>query len=120
MTAMPEQRRSNVVFLSLVGVAGAAIIAVDAFPGTEMRRNMYADRTACERDYSPQQCQPSSYSGGVSYVSYGYWSGPEYAANRGQASTGDPGPGRTGVHASTVSSVRGGFGGFGRSAHASS
>ena len=121
MTAVDKQRRSNVVFLSLLGAAGAVIVASEAFPGTEMRRNTYADRAACERDYSPQQCQPSSTSGGsVSYVSYNYWSGPEYAANRGQAASGDPGPGRTGVHASTVSSVRGGFGGFGRSAHASS
>lgn len=115
---MDTQRRSTAVILTLAGVAGALGIAAEAFPGTEMRRNLYNDRAACERDYSPQQCQPTqSGSSGFTYVRY---SGPEYTANRGAAPAGDPGPGRTGVHAASVSSVRGGFGGFARGAHAGS
>lgn len=119
---MAGNRRSNIVILSLMGVAGAGIIAAEAFPGTEMRRNLYADRASCERDYSPAQCDRSGSTVTYTHVGYygGDWRGPEYAANRGSVPAGDPGPGRTGVHASTVSSVRGGFGGFGRSAHASS
>jgi hypothetical protein len=115
---MDAQRRSTVVILTLAGVAGAIGIAAEAFPGTDMRRNLYADRAACERDYTPQQCQPASRGGGsFTYISY---SGPEYTANRSAAPSGDPGPGRTGIHASVVSSVRGGFGGFAHSAHAGS
>jgi hypothetical protein len=111
-----KQRRSTVVILTLAGVAGGIAIAAEAFPGTEMRRNLYNDRAACERDYSPQQCQPVSSGGGsFTYLSY---NGPYYTANRYSAPAGDPGPGRTGVHAAVTSSVRGGFGGFARSAHA--
>jgi hypothetical protein len=115
---MDSQRRSTVVILTLAGAAGALAIAAEAFPGTEMRRNVYNDRAACERDYSPQQCEPgqTTVAGVFNYVSF---NGPEYTANRSTAPAGDPGPGRTGVHASVVSSTRGGFGGFGRAAHAS-
>ena len=116
--AMDRQRRSTIVIVSLVGVAGGIGVAAAAFPGTEMRRNLYNDRAACERDYTPQQCQPApAGSTSFTYISY---RGPEYIANRGAAPAGDPGPGRTGVHASVVSSVRGGFGGFAHSAHAGS
>jgi hypothetical protein len=107
-----------VVILTLAGVAGGVAIAADAFPGTEMRHNLYNDRAACERDYSPQQCQPVQSGGNFTYISY--YSGPQYTTNRTVAPTGDPGPGRTGVHASVVSSTRGGFGGFAHGAHASS
>jgi hypothetical protein len=113
---MDGQRRSTVVILTLAGVVGGIGIAAEAFPGTEMRRNLYDDRAACERDYTPQQCQPVSTGGSFTYISY---TGPQYTANRTAAPAGDPGPGRTGVHASVTSSVRGGFGGFGRAAHAS-
>ncbi|HEY1798930.1 MAG TPA: hypothetical protein VGG57_22650 [Stellaceae bacterium] len=113
------QRRSAAVILTLAGGLFAVGIAAEAFPGTEMRRNLYNDRAACERDYSPQQCQPDQSSGG-SFTYVHYYSGPEYTANRGAAPSGDPGPGRTGDHASVASSVRGGFGGFAHAAHAGS
>jgi hypothetical protein len=115
---MDRQRRSTVVIVTLVGVVGGLGIAAESFPGTEMQRNLYNDRAACERDYSPQQCQPTQ-SGGGSVTYIGGYRGPYYTADRSAVPAGDPGPGRTGVHASIVSSVRGGFGGFGRSAHAS-
>jgi hypothetical protein len=104
---------------TLIGVIGGIGVAAEAFPGTEMRRNQYTDRAACERDYSPSQCQPTQSTGG-SFTYISYYSGPEYTANRGAAPASDPGPGRTGVHASVTSSMRGGFGGFARSAHAGS
>jgi hypothetical protein len=114
---MDPQRRSSAVILTLAGVAGVIGVAAEAFPGTEMRRNFYDDRAACERDYAPQQCQQVPTSSSLTYIRYG---GPEYTANRSAAPAGDPGPGRTGLHASVVSSVRGGFGGFARMAHAGS
>lgn len=117
MTAMAGQRRSQLVTLSLIGVAGAAIVAAEALPGTPMRRNLYADRAACEADYSPSQCQPATLSGG--YAGHGWW-GPEYTASRRAAPAGDPGPGRHGLPHSVGRSVRGGFGGFARAAHAGS
>jgi len=40
--------------------AGAAIALANAFPGQQMRRNLYPDRAACMRDYSAQQCEANS------------------------------------------------------------
>ena len=42
-------RRSQIVCLSIVGMFGAVILADHAIPqGTELRRNLYGDRAACE------------------------------------------------------------------------
>ena len=110
---MDQQKRSNIVLLSLLGVPLGGIMLANAFPGEELRRNLYSDRGACERDYTPQQCQPSGGSGS----SVTGWHGPYYYANRNAAgATSDPGPGRSGGPAAIETSTRGGFGSFGRAA----
>jgi hypothetical protein len=109
---MDDNRRSNTVILSLIGITGAVILAAEAFPGTEMRRNLYSDRASCERDYSPSQCEETAPAGG-------FWLGPAYVADRSSAAArSDPGSGRTGLVTATVTSIRGGFGAFGRAAGA--
>jgi len=115
---MDRERRSNRVLLGLIGVNCAVIIAAEAFPGTEMRRNVYSSRAACEADYSPAQCQQSS--SGATVGGYhggsgggGHWLGPSYAANRSSAAAGDPVSGRFGLQVATATSIRGGFGHFG-------
>ena len=109
---MAESRRSSAVILTLIGVPFAVAAGADLVgsAGVEMRRNLYADRTACERDYSPAQCaQPTG-------ANYSGWYGPYYTADRSTAAArSDPGPGRVGgLATATHVSVRGGFGGFGR------
>ena len=90
------------MILTLVGVPWRVGIAADAYPGTAMRRNLYNDRAACERDYSPAQCEQTK-SGSSCFIerrhgSGGGWSRPVL---RGQpqstAAAGDPGPGRIGA-----------------------
>ena len=115
---MDSQKRSQIVALTLVGLPFGAITLANAFPGQDMKRNLYGDRAACERDYSVAQCQPRS--GGGSGGLVNVWYGPEYNANRGTAEArGDPGPGRTGREvARSEISTRGGFGSFGRAMRA--
>jgi hypothetical protein len=112
---MDSQRRSNIVGLTLIGLPLGAVALGNVIPaGQEMRRNLYADRAACERDYSPAQCQQGT---GASHV--GVWLGPNYYANRGVTEArSDPGAGRTGQISRTETSVRGGFGAFGRAMRA--
>ena len=118
---MEPARRSKVVVLTLVGLPFGAIALANAFPGQEMRRNLYPDRAACERDYSAKQCEPASGSttSGSSGHGGGFYHGPYYASNRGAATaSGDPGAGRTGQITRTETSVRGGFGAFGHAMRA--
>ena len=120
---MEPQKRSQAVMLTLVGLPVAAVVLSNAFPGQQMRRNLYADRAACERDYRPDQCQPNSGSGTGSsgYSGYHGYHGPYYYGNRSAAAArSDPGPGRSGVATRTEVSTRGGFGAFGRALHAGS
>ncbi|HKS87825.1 MAG TPA: hypothetical protein VJR70_00165 [Stellaceae bacterium] len=117
---MEPRRRSNIVVLTLLGLPLGAAALADAFPGQQMRRNLYPDRAACERDYNPQQCAPNTSSGtsaGV-YRSAGYHGPYFYADRTSAAARGDPGTGRTGFYRPTETSVRGGFGRFGRAFHA--
>ena len=111
---MDPRRRSAVVRLTLIGLpVGAVAIGAVMAPGQEMRRNLYPDRGACERDYSVAQCQQGSGTG-----SSGGWHGPYYYANRGVAEAkSDPGAGRTGQITRTETSSRGGFGHFGHGFH---
>ena len=113
---MEPRKRSSAILLTLIGVPLGAVVLADAFPGQEVRRNLYSDRAACERDYTAQQCQPSSSGGSSSSGGHGGggYHGPYYAADRTAASAGDPGPGRSGQFARSETSVRGGFGAFGR------
>jgi hypothetical protein len=111
-----SQRRSNIVTLTLIGLPVGAVVLGNIIPaGQTVRRNLYADRTACERDYGPEHCQ-SSTSGSSGLTSSSVWYGPYYFANRSspEART-DPGPGRGVAPRSGVeTSTRGGFGAFGR------
>jgi hypothetical protein len=114
---MDPQKRSNIVVLTLVGLPFGAMALGNIMPaGQEMRRNLYPDRSACVRDYSAQQCEPNSGSS-----TGGGYHGPYYAANRSTSiAAGDPGAGRTGQITATQTSMRGGFGSFGRAMSASS
>jgi hypothetical protein len=108
-------RRSSIVTLTLVGLPLGAVALASAMPGQEMRRNLYPDRGACERDYSTAQCQQGSSSTGGS----GGWHGPYYYSNRAaSAAQGDPGAGRTGQITRTETTIRGGFGQFGHALRA--
>jgi hypothetical protein len=84
-----------------------------------MRRNLYPDRGACERDYSSYQCEQSSSSNtstsGGGHGGSGGYRGPYYYADRNSvAARSDPGTGRTGQITHTETSMRGGFGSIGR------
>jgi hypothetical protein len=106
-------KRSSIVTLSLVGVPLGAVALASAMPGQEMRRNLYPDRGACERDYSPAQCEQGTGSGGS-----GGWHGPYYYSNRAApAAQSDPGAGRTGQITRTETRIRGGFGRLGHALH---
>jgi hypothetical protein len=113
---MDPQRRSSIVMLTLVGLPLGAVVLADVLPeGQQMRRNLYTDRASCERDYSQPQCEQRTSGGGVS----GGFYGPYYSANRNlPAARTDAGPGRVGLATSSETSVRGGFGAFGRALHA--
>jgi hypothetical protein len=109
-------RRSTIVNVTLVGLVGGVAVGSMVPVGAEMRRNLYADRAACERDYTPSQCEANSATGGG-----GGYHGPYYSATRSTAPASDPGPGRTGAPASVqTASVRGGFGSIGHAAGAPS
>ena len=113
---MASSKRSQIVALTLLGVPFGAITLANAFPGQEIRRNLYADRAACERDYSPQHCAGGT---GGSSGSGGGYHGPWYSSDRSTAEArADPGPGRGGQIARTEISTRGGFGSFGRAMRA--
>jgi hypothetical protein len=107
---MDPKRRSQIVTLTLIGLPFAAAVAGRVMPaGEEVRRNLYPDRAACERDYSPQQCQPRH---GTNITGY---HGPYYHPVRGTSgAANDPGPGRSGVPVAIETSTRGGFGSSGR------
>ena len=118
---MEPRRRSQTVLLTLAGLSVGAVALADVIPaGEEMRRNLYPDRGACERDYSPQQCHETSGSGtGGHGGGAGGYHGPYYYADRNlRAAASDPGAGRTGQVTRTETSVRGGFGSFGRAMRA--
>lgn len=120
---MDSARCSKVVVLTLVGLPFGAIALANAFPGQEMRRNLYPDRAACERDYSAKQCEPNSSSstwgsGGHGGGGGGGYHGPYYASSRSAAAGSDPGVGRTGQVTRTETSTRGGFGAFGHAMRA--
>src|SRR5207248_2464202 len=110
---MDPKRRSQIVMLTLVGLPFGAVGLANNLTPHEMKRNLYADRAACERDYSPVQCEPSS-TGGSSSSAHGYgggYHGPYYSASRAAAvSLSDPGPGRSCLVTTTETSSRGGFG----------
>jgi hypothetical protein len=106
-------RRSSLVSLTTASVPIAILVCASAFPGTEMRRNLYSASADCERDDSPSQCEQTNSNGGGHGGSASYF-GPVYAADRTSAAAhGDPGSGRVGLQTATETSYRGGFGHFG-------
>jgi hypothetical protein len=122
---MDSRRRSQIVGLTLVGLPLGAVALASIIPAERaVRRNLYTDRAACERDYRAEQCaQRTSTSSGS--PGYGYH-GPYYGGYAGRGTTalattalakGDPGAGRTGQISPTEASTRGGFGSFGRAMH---
>ena len=113
---MEPRKRSNIVLLTLVGLPLGVVGLGNAMPGgQEMRRNLYLDRGACERDYSPTQCEARA---GGSAGSSAYH-GPYYYGNRAAPEArSDPGAGRSGQVTRTEISTRGGFGSFGRAMRA--
>ena len=115
-----NNRRSNIVVLTVLGLVATVAIADKVIPQeVAMRRNLYTNRADCERDYPPSQCEPES-SGSGGGGSGGHYHGPYYSASRSSAEADDPGAGRSGgTRAMTVeSSYRGGFGAVGRTIHA--
>jgi hypothetical protein len=122
---MAESRRSTVVQLSIFGMIGAVMLLDHVVPQeVETRRNLYADRAACERDYPPppDRCDQHNSSGNSGSGGHVFYHGPYYAADRSSAAAaGDPGSGRTVNAASSVeTSYRGGFGAFGHAVRAGS
>src|SRR5207302_587199 len=120
---MDPAKRSKAVVLTLVGLPFGAIAIANAFPGQELRRSLYTDRAACVRDYSVPQCEANTTSGSDGPGGHGGggggYHGPYYASSRTAASAAsDPGAGRTGQITRTETSVRGGFGAFGRAMRA--
>jgi hypothetical protein len=120
-----NNKRSNIVVLTVLGLVATVAIADKAIPqDVAMRRNLYTNRADCERDYPPSQCQPdnSGSSGGSSGGGSGggHYHGPYYSASRSSAAADDSGAGRSGgARAMSVeSSYRGGFGAFGHAVHA--
>src|ERR1043165_499993 len=114
---MDARRRSQVVGLTVIGLPIGAIALATAFPEEEMRRNLYPDRAACERDYSSEQCSSHGVGLGGS-SSGGAYCGPYYHANRSRPEArSDPGPGRTDRATHIETSMRRGFGSFGRAVH---
>jgi len=111
-----DRRRSTAVTLTVLGLVATVVVVDKAIPrGTELRRNVYASRADCERDYAADQCAPQNSGGSGGYYTGGYYHGPYYSANRSQAAANDPGPGRSGaVHVAAETSARGGFGAVGR------
>src|SRR6266852_853950 len=107
---MEPRKRSNIVLLTMIGLPLGAVALGNVMPaGQEMRRNLYPDRAACERDYAPAQCEARTGSTGTGGT--GGWHGPYYYANRAAPEArSDPGAGRTGQLARTETSMRGGFG----------
>jgi hypothetical protein len=123
---MPDEgsnRRSNAVSLTVLGLVATVFIADKAIPqSTEMRRNLYANRADCERDYPPPPNRCDQDNGGSNSTGGGHggsFHGPYYNATRSVAAADDPGPGRTGAtRISYETSYRGGFGAIGRTIHA--
>jgi hypothetical protein len=115
----PDRRRSLMVNLTVLGIAGA--IAVPHLPaGAELRRNVYRDRESCIRDYSADACEaPQSSARSDGFGHGGFWRGPRYYSDRSLAEArADPGAGRIGLSSGTETSIRGGFGRVGRALRA--
>jgi hypothetical protein len=112
----PDRRRSLIVQVTTLSLAGAFMAGPLLPAGKEFRRNIYQDQESCERDYSPSQCEPQHSGGGAG--GGGGWIGPRYYGDRSEpGAKSDPGPGRLGLATRVETSIRGGFGRVGRFLH---
>jgi hypothetical protein len=118
---MDSRKRSQIVGLSLIGLPLTAVGLANLTPDEkDVRRNLYPDRAACERDYRRDQCEDRTGSSSGSSGRGGSVHGPYYYADRNSPEArSDPGPGRTGQVTHTEASTRGGFGAVGRALGAS-
>ena len=90
MIQEPFRRRSKVVKLVLVGVAGTAATMSGGCSKVSYQRNIYANAADCARDYSQTVCSSKGELG------FGNFKGPLYRLVNGIPSacqTGDPGSG---------------------------
>jgi hypothetical protein len=109
-TLMATWRSETLPWLALGSFVALMAIMRAGENEPPQRQNAYVSREACERDYEPAQCRENT---GV----HGGYYGPRYSSDR--MTMDDPGPGRTADRghsqaASSVHTVRGGFGGTGR------
>lgn len=107
-------RKSGKIILVLLGAS--SLHGCDSSP--EQKRNVYASQEECIADYQASDCTAGDWAagqntpggggyGGGGRVFYGPWYQPYYGAGYSSNSF-NPGPGRTGKAASSIS--RGGFG----------
>ncbi|AVP96035.1 hypothetical protein C7S18_01985 [Ahniella affigens] len=92
-----RRRRSDHIWLTLLGVVVMAPILYDSFR-TPMQRNLYATRAECLADYSESECatEPEVHvqSARIEDRSTLRYHGPWYAETSSQRTASDPGPGR--------------------------
>lgn len=106
-------RRSRNVRLVLIGAAGLALLsAAGCTDRRESKRNQYASREDCLKDYPENQCTNAR---GTVIPGGGFWYGPWYGRAVARAGMVDPGPGATAVQgrsafATASETRRGGFG----------
>jgi hypothetical protein len=105
--------RSGAVVLAVLGAAAV----LNGCGQPEYRRNGYASRADCLKDYPADKCEARS-GAGTGFLYFGPW----FLGNQRNAVAGDPGPGRTAVNGVSQSATpgasetrRGGFGSTGRS-----
>lgn len=106
-------RRTNIIVLTMLGLAGGTMMIPLIPAGTAVKRNLYPDQESCMRDYAAGQCEATGHGGGGSGSggSSRSWRGPEYVADRSSTAAGsDPGPGHSGLSTNVETSIRGGFG----------
>jgi uncharacterized protein YgiB involved in biofilm formation len=124
MSIRPRKSSARVTLV----LVGAAALAACGHDDETLRRDVYANKNDCVRDWGDEQkCEekPAGSSGSMAHGSGFYWFGPSYRSGQFGTSSISRTPGtvdaaRAGSHAVATAHVsRGGFGSSG-AAHASS